>query len=69
MLFLAEGLSKKVSGIVTEADQSPKVETSLASIVRKSGTLLMIVISYRTKIRRLQMIKENNRLTLSKSVL
>ena len=45
-----------------------KTKTSLASIVRKSGTLLMIVISCRTRIRRLQIKKESNRLTLAKLV-
>ena len=57
-LFLKEGLRKKVLGIETKADRSPKLETSLASIVRKSGTLLIIVISFTTRIRWLQIRKE-----------
>ena len=54
----AEGLKKKVLGIVKEADRSSKLETSLISIARKKGMLLMIVISYITRIRQLQIREE-----------
>ena len=37
ILLLEEGLRKKVLGIVTEANQSPKLETSLATIARKGA--------------------------------
>ena len=55
VLLLEEGLRKKVSGILKEVDQSLKLETSLAR-----GLLLMIVISYKTRIRWLQIKKESN---------
>ena len=51
---------KEVPGKVTKADQSAKIETSLASIARKRSTLLMNVISCRARIRRLKNKKESN---------
>ena len=61
VLLLEKGLKKKVLGILIEGERRQKLETSLTSIARKRGTLSMIVISYRTRIRRLQIIKESNR--------
>ena len=60
VLLLEEGPKKKVLGIVKEADRSPKLETSLISIARNRGTLLMVVISYEIRIRQLQIRKERN---------